>query len=307
MRPVNPAFPLHRAETPPARHVARPPLKGLLAVGLAMVALAVRAQTPELEVGVRSSVQEGLPRWNKEKTEAEGGHSMIYQILAIKRVDNESHLVRPVNEKRVVSLLMDTLDANGFREFMPGEMPGILITASYGRGEMSNPYIRDTGEVGGQSLPSSSSRPAQQKDGQDASAGGMSQMTSSPGTVVNGPPGVTITGAQPLQLFDEKANGYEQKLQKAQFEKLFIRVTAWDYPVGPKAKPRMLWKTIMVVDDPDHRDLNVVAAAMLAAGGPWFDKLHRDPEVEVHKPLPDGRVNVGPLEVREPFKLPPDK
>ncbi len=69
----------------------------------------------------------------------------------------------------------------------------------------------------------------------------------------------------------------------------------------------MLWKTVIVVDDLDHRDLNQLAQAMLEAGGKYFDKLHRGPEVEVRRPMPTGKVTVGTPEVREPFKVPEQK
>ena len=286
------------------RFAARPGRRwrlSLLAVGLSLWTLPVCAEPPDLEVGVRAKVTEGLPRWEKGQALGDGGHGMIYGILAIKEIENVERLVKPVNEKRVVSLLMDTLDANGFREFVPGEDPEILITASYGRGELSNPYIRDTGEMtGAQGVPSPLSHPP--APGQ--AVGAMGPQASSPMSLDNGAPTQSITGADPRQLFDEKTPGFEAKLQKAGYEKLFIRITAWEYPTESKAKPKMLWKTIMVVDDPDHRDLNAVAAAMLEAGGPYFDKVYKDREVEIHKPLPNAQVTVGPLEVREPFKLP---
>ena len=56
----------------------------------------------------------------------------------------------------------------------------------------------------------------------------------------------------------------------------------------------------MIVDDPDHRDLNAIAAEMLAAGAPYFDKEIKEEEVDIYKPLPEGRVNVGAPEVVEP-------
>jgi hypothetical protein len=49
----------------------------------------------------------------------------------------------------------------------------------------------------------------------------------------------------------------------------------------------------MVVDDPDHRDLNKIAATMLEAGAPFFDRQIKDREADIYKPLPNGRVNVG--------------
>ena len=119
-----------------------------------------------------------------------------------------------------------------------------------------------------------------------------------------------ITGAFSQQLVDEKSPGYEAKLQKASYEKLYLRVIAWEYPRQPKAKAKMLWKTTMVVDDPDHRDLNAIAQKMFEAGAPYFDREIRDPEVEVYQPLPDGRVNVGTPEVvpakKQPWHGSPD-
>ncbi len=267
------------------------------------MALSLPAQSADLEVGVRSTVPDGALRWNKGRTQAEGMHGMVYGILAIKEIENVERLIKPVNEKRVVSLLMDTLDANGFREFVPGETPDILVVASYGRGEISNPYIRDTGEVSGvQGFPSPLGRPALALDSQPAAGPPPIGQLSSPMTLDNGAPGQNLTGADARQLFDEKGPGYEAKLQKAAYEKLFIRITAFEYPANSKAKHRILWKTIMVVDDPDHRDLNMVAAAMLAAGGPYFDKVPKDREIEIHKPLPSTHVEVGSPVVTDPGK-----
>jgi len=122
---------------------------------------------------------------------------------------------------------------------------------------------------------------------------------SQPITQDSAPPGQTIVG-DIGQLYDDKEFGHEANLQKASFEKLFIRVTAWETPKSADKKPRMLWKTIMVVDDPDHRDLNEVAATMLHAGAPMFDKLQKTKEVLVNTTLPDGTVNVGTPEVVKP-------
>ena len=299
MHPMNAVTPPRLAENPAVRGRIPLRLKCLVAMGLALLGGPAGAQTTDLEIGVRSKVMDGFPKWNKDKTEAEGGHDMIYGILAVKQVDNVRDLVRPVDEKRVASLLMDTLDANGFREFVIGETPDIIIVASYGRGEMTNPYIRDTGEVvGAAGVPSPTSalnlkNPEVPPPPNDAG---------SPVTLAEAPPTQTITGAAPQQLFDEKQHGYEAKLQKAAYEKLFIRITAFEYPKGPKDKPHMLWKTIVVVDDPDHRDLNQMAQAMLEAAGPYFDKMHRAPEVELRRKIPDGHVKVGQPVIREPLK-----
>jgi len=61
--------------------------------------------------------------------------------------------------------------------------------------------------------------------------------------------------------------------------------------------------TTMNVDDPDHVDLNVVAAKMLAAGAPYFDKpIAREHDPVINTALPDGHVNVGRPEVISPPK-----
>jgi len=83
-------------------------------------------------------------------------------------------------------------------------------------------------------------------------------------------------------------------------EKLYIRVAAWQYPTDLKARAKILWKTIMVVDDPDNRDLNILASRMLEAGAPYFDRQTVEKEISVYQPLPEGQVNVGTPRVIEP-------
>jgi len=255
---------------------------GLL-LGGAQLAVPARAQEEQLDVGVRSSVIDTTYLWShqKPKMPGEGGHGKVYGILSVDEVKSDQRLVKAMNKTRLVSLFMDALEANGFKQFTKGQKPDILLTLSFGRGELANPYIRDQGEVGG--LPGLPAPGA-------ASFGGPQTASA---------PQQTITGAMPMQLYDEKTPGWEAKLQKASFEKLYLRVTAWAYPTEPNAKPRMLWKSVMVVDDPDHRDLNQVAAKMLEAGAPYFDKQPKDKEVDVYKPLLDTRVNVGNPEVLE--------
>lgn len=255
---------------------------------LATLSTPVRAQESELEVDVRPKVTDKSVMWsNKPKLPGEGGHSKVYGIAKVEEIKAGLRLVKPVNEGALVTLVLNELDRNGFREFKKGEKPDILLTVSYGRGEVQNPYIRDQGETAG-------GEEAGQFAGLSGGSGSSAGHANDSGVMSQ-----TITGAFSQQLVDEKSFGYEHKLQKAGFEKLYIRITAWDYPSGPKAKTKMLWKTVMVVDDPDHRDLNVVAAKMLEAGAPFFDKEIRDPEAIVMKPLLDGRVNVGTPEVVE--------
>ncbi len=55
----------------------------------------------------------------------------------------------------------------------------------------------------------------------------------------------------------------------------------------------------MVVDDPNHRDLNQVTKKMLAAGADYFDRQLKDEEVRVNAREPQGHVILGPLKIIE--------
>lgn len=225
-----------------------------------------RGQNDWIDIGVRTSVPDKTTLWShdKHKIPGEGGHGRTFGILSVAPIPSENKLNKPVDAQALLNQLLHELDVNGFKQVVKGQKPDILLTVSYGRAELSNPYIRDTGEV-------------------------MFQ--------VDGMRTQTITGAFSQQLIDEKTPGYEAKLQKANFEKLFIRVTAWEYPPTPTSKAKMLWKTVIVADDPDHRDLNVIAQRMLAAGAPFFDKEIKDKEVDIYQKLPEGHVQVGTPEV----------
>ena len=225
-----------------------------------------RGEEDYLDIGVRTSVPDKTTLWShdKNKIPGEGGHGRTFGILSVSPIPSENKLNQPVDAQALLGHLLHELDANGFKPMVKGQKPDILLTVSYGRAELNNPYIRDTGEVSFQ---------------------------------VDSVHTQTITGAFSQQLIDEKTPGYEAKLQKAGFEKLFIRVTAWEYPTDPKAKPKMLWKTVVVADDPDHRDLNAIAQRMLAAAAPFFDKEIKEKEVDIYQKLPEGHVQVGTPEV----------
>ena len=241
-----------------------------------LIATAAPAQLAD--IGVRSKVIDKDLQWSHQTESPDsGGHSKTYGILAVDEIKSGEQLVKPVNEQELLRLLFLQLEKNGFHKYAKGTKPDILLTLSYGRGEMTNPFLDNVSM--GMRLPARG----------DAGTPG-----------ADNPVGVVIMrGAFSQQLVDQKTPGFEANLQKADFEKLFLRVTAWDYPKGPKVKPKMLWKTIIVADDPDHRDLNAIAAQMLEAGAPYFDKdIKGDKrEINIYKPVPDGRVNVGAPEV----------
>ena len=226
-----------------------------------------------MAIGVRATV---VDKPDGIRAEPIPEHGRLYGMLPPQAVASEEKLVKPVNPNLLAGLVVTELDKRGFHRVVKGQKPEIIITMYYGRGWLKNPYMADAGP---------------ETPGGESAVGGIDAPTVS----------ITGTGAQ---MFKEKGTGFEQKLQRAGYEKLYIRVTGWKYPTDPKAKPKELWHTTMVVDDPDHRDLNAVAADMLAAGSAFFDKESKDEEVEVYKPIPEGRVYVGTPEVVNP---PPTK
>ncbi len=285
--------------TTPTRFVslARPLL--LAAVGLGLIAPAARAQDNQLEINVRTSVVDKSIMWaGKAPKPGEGGHSRVYGILSVQEIKAEQRLIRKVDEQAILELLSTEMNRNGFKLYAPGTKPDIIITASYGRGEVTNPYMKGEGEQGGSSTVGAASAGA---NAPDAFGAHLDELSSGgPSANDTGVPSVSITGGFATQLMDERSPGFEAKLQKAAQEKLYIRITAWEYPKDSKAKKKMLWKTTMVVDDPDHRDLNQIAASMLEAGAPFFDKEIREREADIFKPLPNTQIKLGTPEVVPP-------
>ena len=251
-----------------------PTFRWLLMAGcLGLLATAARAQS-ELDIGVRSTILDKPDNAFGPRPEA-AKHGKVYAILSVQPIPSDDHIVRPVDANVLASQVRHELDTHGFRPMVKGETPDILVTVQYGRAWLNNPYFGDA-----------------QTTATSAFLGGTSPDGGAVATQ-------TITGAGG-GLMKLQGVGIEAKAQKAQYEKLCIKVTAWEYPTGSKAKPKQLWHTIMNVDDPDHRDLNTIAAEMLAAGSPYFDKEVKEDEIDVTKPLPEGHVDVGTPEVVEP-------
>ena len=250
-------------------------VRALLALaGLAFAGTAAHAQE-QLDVGIRSTVVDKPFGRVKSQLQTAKPHGKIYGIVLVKQVKSEGKLVKPVDESAILQLLSAELNTHGYTLVAPGKEPEIVLTVYYGRGFLSNPY--------------------QIEGGRTEVNGAASSVTGSGGDTLPAPT-VAITG-MPTQLFKEMSHGYEAKLQKAGYEKLYIRVAAWAYPSDPKAKARQLWNTTMVVDDPEHRDLNAVVDKMLKAGVAFFDRDITEPEVDVYEPLPEGHVKVGTPEV----------
>ncbi len=229
--------------------------------------LAGSEPVPGIDIGVRSSVDE---RWHGIHKDGAIEHGKIYAIVAIKETPSAQKLVQPVDEAQLVQLLRTELNQRGFTEITtPTQKPDVVLTVLYGRGFLRNPYLKGT-------------------------------ILDEDSDIV---PVATIV--LPDQAMRQREVGYEAKLQAAQQEKLFIRVTAWKYPEAPQEKTKDLWKTTMVVDDPAHRDLNGVAREMLAAGAGYFDRQIKEEEVKINSGVPQGKVTIAPFKVLE--TAPPEK
>jgi len=238
-----------------------------LAIGLGLAAPAVPAAEMPTDAGVplsidiRTSVDQ---RWRGFRKGGAVAHGKRYLLASVKDAAGAVPLVRPVNEGELLRLVRGELGKHGFQEITAAQKPEIVLTVNYGRGFLRNPHLEDA----------------------------MVDETNSENTTI-----VTITSL--AQLMRQREANFEEKVQKAQFEKLFITVTAWKYPEARGEKPYFFWRTVMAVDNPDGRDLNLALPAMLAAGAGYFDREIKDPEVTINSTLPTGTVKLGPLDVIE--------
>lgn len=236
----------------------------LTLVALACLAAVGRASdpTPMLDIAVRSSVDKPFGGF-KHKPPPE--HGKKYYLAGAKQIENGKRLVRPVNTVAMLADLKSALHKRGFTEVVGDENPDVVLVVKYGRGFLQNPYLAD----------------ASFNSGDD-------------------PPSSTITGAWAVQLVKEHSPGFETKLQKANFEKLYILIAAYQYPKPANGKAKELWETTMIVDDPESRDLNLSYKKMFDAGSAYFDKPLADEEVEINTSVPEGRVDIGNATVVKP-------
>ena len=258
----------------------------VILVGSLLLALAARAQqqASELDVGVRTQIDRQKKiynGWHAPKLQEATEHGKIYAILLMQPVNSQNKLVKPVDVQGLESELHYQLEKHGYHRVEPKHKPDILLTVIYGRSWLPNPYYTHDTDVDNMG--------PQQPD------------TAFPIDPHNPTEQVPMIAIDDPQIAARLAvAGVRDKATKATYEKLFILVRAWKYPTSPKDKPQVLWVTTMLVDDPDHRDLNVICKQMLEAGAPYFDKEIKGEEVDVYKPLPEGHVTVGTPEVVEP-------
>jgi hypothetical protein len=260
-------------------------------VSLAGAALALGAAPPptthlsvsspnELSVGIRSGVDLAVKNRQVRATEqADPSHKKpVYALLWVKEASAAEKLLRPVDARAIGEKLMQVLDAQGFRRLMPGQRPDIVIGAKYCRGFLPNPYTYRLGEP---------------KPGEIDPAA----LSENRGVVIDNLTDRDKLVARPPAF--EPLTGLEERSQRSSLEKLIITVVAWKYPPprNTTKEPEPLWRATMAVDDPDHRDLNVVAARMLEAGAPFFDRELTEPEIVISQPLPEGHVTLGDAKV----------
>jgi hypothetical protein len=239
----------------------------LLGMGTACALAAEPAKTgPDatVAIGVRSTVDEG---WEGVHKRGAVEHGKVYLIASLKQSPVGPKLVRPVDEAGLLQQLRQELNSQGFRECGPNETPEVVLTLLYGRGHLRNPYLANIpGDIGAESI-----APTQIES--------------------------WLASTADPRLYEKRMRAtYEYKVVAAQKEKLFIRVAAWKYPGDRKEAPAQLWKTTMVVDDPDTNDLNALYPQMLAAGVRYFDRTAPEEEVRIAAPL-TGTVKLAPLEI----------
>ncbi len=184
-----------------------------------------------------------------------GTPGRIYTLLSIQQISAWQTLVHPVDVNALLHHVRQSLEGQGFQAAKARQAPDIVLTVQYGRDLLENPYLGGHGEP--------------------PPISGIASATAinEGGTALEQLPNQTIAGT-PVQLMNRISPGAEARTQKAGYEKLYLRITAWQYPFDPKARPKQLWTTTMAVDDPDRADLNVLAvgcwplAPLILAGAP---------------------------------------
>jgi len=249
-------------------------LLSIVALSLALAPLTYATTSDEdlpLDIQVRSNIDRPFKGWGREEAK---DHGKVYLLASVTETLLARQLVMPLDENLLIKHLRAELAKRGYREYTPREPPELVLTVLYGRGFLKNPYLKD----------------ALYNEMMD-------------------PPVSTILAGNPKQLMRQKEYGFEEKLQTANFEKLFIQVNAWAHPdtqpappKGKKKKPKRLWQTTMITDDPMHRDLNQFVDKLLSAGSKFFDQEMEDDEAFVRTDLPEGFIEYGDTVILEDDK-----
>jgi hypothetical protein len=237
----------------------------VLAAGL-LAAINVRAQ--QYGDGIDINIRSGVDSAEQQKRDHDPAYAKgpkrgrVFFMARVSEEKTGEKLVRPVDAGALAKEVVHQLEAQGFHAVQPGQKPDIVVTVKYGRGLVTNPYT--------------SSDDDKQHTG--------------------------LSDTDSIQVWPTHQHfvGMTEKMARLRYEKLIIQVRAWEYPppTDPKKKEKLLWMTTMFVDDPDHRDLNVIATTLLAKGAPYFDRhIGREDQVIINTNTPEGHVNVGPIDV----------
>jgi len=242
----------------------------LFAASLLLVLRAAGAQGDDN--GMDINISAGIDDAEKAKRDHDPAYAQdetqrkrLYFLARIREEKHGLDLVKPVDEVALAKHLEQVLEKQGFHAVKPGQIPDILITVKYGIGIPPNPY-RYERLVG-------------------------------PNNLSNTPPVVTWETHDSYVGLEEKSARVHSKGDSG---KLAIEIRAWEYPLpkDPKQWEKLLWKTTVWVDDPDHRDLNGISLKMLAAAAPYFDHhIGREHEVVINSQTPEGHVKVGTPEL----------
>jgi hypothetical protein len=248
-------------------------LTAFLSVVFPSRVLCAAVRDDDYKITVRSSIEQKYTLFSKEPPR---DHGRLYAIISLEDAKlSEAPLARPLNKAELLKQLRRNLSAYGFHESTPGKNPEIVLTILYGRGWLQNPYLDKT------------------MVSPDGAAVGT-------GMSFGGVP--TVTASVDQMIREKSTPGYEDKLQSAKSEKLFIVVSAWKFPATPTEKPVLFWRTIMITDDPDW-DLNLVFEKMLEAGAANFDHaIDKEESTIWASKVADGHVTVGTPTVVEPKK-----
>ena len=211
-----------------------------------------------LHLDVRARIERKWEGFRKLPAQPAG---KLYYLAQVKETPGGEKLIRPAEVPALAAQLRTELAKRGYQEIGPDQKPEVVLTVTFGRGFLRNPHMEDAM---------------------------FDELT--PGT-----PTATITS--PKQMMRQHLFDAEGRLQKAQEEKLYVNISAWQFPAKAGEKPNLLWRTVVATDNPDTRDLNLAMPAMLAAGADYFDKDTPDGEVTINTTMPTGRVKLGPLEV----------
>ncbi len=248
-----------------------------LTCGLLLTSRALAADDGDsFKVNIRTEVEREWTLFSKKPAVV---HSKVYSLAWVRnaKIVSQLDLISPVDVNALLHEVHDVLASRGFHQPEPGKVPDILLTILFGRSTLKNPYddgampvadaglgngtLGPTGPSGGGNLPGTTS---------SASAGSTEQ----------------VVGGMDLAMAI-RTPGYMEKKVAAEGEKVFISVTAWEFPgFAAKGKPKMLWRTTMVVDDP-AMDLNEIGGKMLALGAPYFDREISEKEITVTGTLAD--------------------